>query len=159
MAKLDWSKAPLRDADPARAQRVRDFVEPDRVIISVTELTKQEKKQLAAKLAHRKARRQQAIPKAKRKPEQGKLVGAKPDRAERETRAEERRVAGATKAIAKAEHQRRYLAKAAQRQADMEAKKKSHLDAWVEGQDGLQADRENLHRSWRSTLLRDKQNK
>ena len=43
MAKLDWDRASMREADPARVQRSHDFVEPDRVIVSVRNLTPAEK--------------------------------------------------------------------------------------------------------------------
>jgi hypothetical protein len=49
MSKLDWSKAKLYEADPARLQRMNDFVEPDPVVISVRDLTPNERKKIAQK--------------------------------------------------------------------------------------------------------------
>ena len=62
MTKLDWSRSGLQQSDPARVQRVADFVEPDNMIVSVVPLSPaeiakmnaaliKERKEKAARLA------------------------------------------------------------------------------------------------------------
>lgn len=143
MSKLDWRKASLRESDPARAQQVRDFVEPDPVVIKIVELTPMEKRQQARGLARLK--RWKAIHNAKRKPKSKPI--------EKQVSPEENRQAANARRLAYTEHHRRYLAKAESRRAAIASKKKTHLEAWVEDNEGLQTDRANLRRSWRSKLL------
>lgn len=50
MTKLDWRKARVQQADPARQQPTEDFVEPDPVIISVTPASRKELAKHCAKL-------------------------------------------------------------------------------------------------------------
>lgn len=101
MSKLDWSKAGIYEPDPARAQRVDDFVEPDRVIVDVRDLTASERARRAAR----------------------------------------------------AEYHERHFAKTRRQLAAAAAKKKSHLEAWVEKQSGLRSDRKKLRQAWRAGIL------
>lgn len=150
MAKLDWTKASQAAPDPARVQRVNDFVEPDPVIIRVTNLTREEKKQLAAKQRNRGKLRsnKKVTAKAKAQPAKSKETLKKPKLTD-----EEKLLAAEARAKQKAEHHQRYLAKALRQREAMEAKKKSHLQVWAEKLPGLGDDRETLHQTWRADLL------
>jgi hypothetical protein len=50
VTKLDWRKAKSHETDPARQQPKEDFVEPDRLIVSVTPITRKELAKHLAKL-------------------------------------------------------------------------------------------------------------
>lgn len=149
MSKLDWSKAKTRSADPARVQRTNDFVEPDRVTISVTKLTAKEKKNIARKQSRRGRLSSKLKAALARRP---KVSKAQPEPVT--ISKEEKRVAKEARRIAKAQHNARYRDEAKQREAAMPAKKKSHLQAWTEKVKGLRENRETLRQSWRDQLLR-----
>jgi hypothetical protein len=149
MAKLDWDKASMREADPARAQRRHDFVEPDRVIISVRNLTPMEMEKLAAERKQR-SKKKSGKGKAALKAKPPAIVAKKQ---KPEVSEEEKRFAAEARQIAKAERSRRNLARAEQRRAEMAAKKKTHLQAWTEKQKVGQTDREALREKWRADLL------
>ena len=155
MAKLDWGKASQREADPARAQRVHDFVEPDRVIVSVTNLTRAERKKIAAEQARlrEKARMRKSKAAAARK-----APPAKKSTKEIATllSEEEKRLGSEAKRAAKVAHQQRYLAKAQRQLAEMSSKLRTHLQAWADKQAGLRDDRVALRQGWRDRLLRDR---
>lgn len=149
MAKLDWDKASMREADPARTQRTHDFVEPDRVIISVRNLTPTELKQLAAERKQRSQRKS-----AKRKAALKAKSPAKVSKKQKpEISEEEKRLAAEARQIAKAERNQRNLARAEAQRMEMAAKKKTHLQAWAEKQKVVQIDREALREKWRADLL------
>lgn len=91
--------------------------------------------------------------------------------AERAVKAKEQRAAAAEKKLIKkaeqaakaearraafAEYQKtpEYAAKVAREEAKMAAKKKSHLQVWIEEKTGLSADRQSLRQRWRDRLLR-----
>ena|GEM_PF-6492102 len=165
MSRLDWAKGGLYEPDPARAQQYRDFVEPDRVITVIRDLTPEEKRELARREARRRQahrRKRSSAKKAKpiKKPAlvkaKQKQIDKKPLTPEESLAAEVRRVARAERRrAAKAALHQQYLSKARRQQAVMAAKKKTHLEAWAEKQQGVRADRESLHRVWRAKLLPD----
>jgi hypothetical protein len=93
VSKLDWSRAGIAQSDPARVQKVVDFVTPDNEVVSVRPLTRAELAEIkaeeqkrakllaarrASKLGAKKAyrKRQQAAENLKRakKQEAAKLV-------------------------------------------------------------------------------------
>lgn len=149
MTKFDWSKAKTYQADPARVQRVHDFVEPDSTIISVRDLTPSEKKRIARKQSRRGKARAKLKALLKRKPK--RKVKAKPE--PKKVTDEGKKLAAEARRVGQAEHQQRYLAKTHQQLATAKAKKKSHLEAWVEKQTVVQTDRATLNQEWRAKLL------
>lgn len=178
MAKLDWGKASLRELDPARIQRTADFVTPDQVV-KKTKLGKVKRKKARAApskppISHTAAfeaamrgylwLKSLGQPEADKAPSAKKRatakVTAKPKPAPKVKPKEPRRVEKARRTEtdaqreARAAHQERYDAKARKQQAAMAAKKKTHLQAWAEKQDGLRSDRAALHEKWRGLLLR-----
>lgn len=148
MSKLDWSKAGSYEPDPARVQRVDDFVEPDRIVVSVRDLTAREKK----KLARQQSRRGKARTKLKAAL-QRKSQAAKVKLPRREVSEKDKLLAAESRRIAKAEYHQRHIAKTRRELAAAAAKKKSHLEAWVEKQSGLRSDRKTLSQVWRAGML------
>jgi ABC-type uncharacterized transport system permease subunit len=163
MAKLNWGKASLRELDPARVQRTLDFSTPDDMVVkkgakgkkparssiwatALSALSKAHKAQKAGKAPvvakGRKAKRAVAQPKQKPVPKV-KEVASPFTEQKRRAEAEARR---ATRTA-------HNLAKASKQQTEMEAKKKTNLQTWVEEQDGLTTDRESLRQRWRARLL------
>lgn len=145
MSKLDWSKANRHEPDPARFQRANDFVEPDNIVVSVSDLTAEDRKLLRQYDSRGGKVRAKLKPASKRKP--------KPKRRKKQPTEEERLRAAEERRIAEAHHQERYLAKARRQLAEMAAKKKSHLSAWLEKRGRLPDDRKSLNETWRSKLL------
>lgn len=161
MSRLDWAKGGLYEPDPARAQQYRDFVEPDRVITVIRDLTPEEKRELARREGRRRRAHRRKGPSAKKAQPVKKAapVKAKQKQIEKKPLTPEEKLAKAW-AASRAEARRAakaeaYLNKVRRQKAAMAAKKKTHLEAWAEKQQGLRADRESLHRVWRAKLLSD----
>lgn len=179
MTKLDWSRASERTLDPARVQRSNVFLPPDSKPKSKPKKRKVSgpptPAQIRKQAAH--AERMKAIQDEKKK----RKLAAKSAEAERQklnaaaktvraAKTKEQRAAAAEKmrikkaeqtAMAKtrraafAEYQKtpEYAAKVARDEAKMAAKKKSHLQVWIEEKTGLGADRQSLREMWRDRLL------
>lgn len=162
MTGLDWSKASLSTPDPARAQKEAQFLPPDPVVVTVTELTPKEKKEIAAfeKRREEARARGKAAENARRK----KRGAARKQEQEQQARAEE--------AAAIKRRQREELREARQRELAIkieaeEARRKSPEFiaaqqaneaqlAWIEHERRLDliAEREPLRRRWREQLLK-----
>lgn len=162
MAKFDWGKASLRELDPARVQRTVDFVTPDPV-----EVKKKKKRKGESALPSIWATALAAVAKARKRQDAGKPAKGRKMKALAKPKAipqpkqklprlteEERQALNEAQRKARAAHQERYIAKASKEQAAMAAKKKTHLQAWIEKQDGLQSDRKILRQQWRDRILR-----
>jgi colicin import membrane protein len=169
--------------DPARCQRTGDiFLTPDADVPVKKKVPRKRKKpsnpspaQLARQAKHearlaqdREARRQKKaallaaelerqplkrLAKEKRR-EETKLQQAEAKRRKDEKRAAQKAAAEAKRA-AFLEYQKTpaYAAEMARKRADMEAKKRTHLEAWVDQQIELKGDRESLRKLWRDRLL------
>lgn len=180
LTKLDWSRASERSLDPARYQRREDFLTPDQPTKSKPKKRKAPKSpspaQLRKQAAHNERmkaiqeekKRKRAAAKALEASRQAENAAAK---AERRAHAKQQQKAAAEKKRlkeaerkAKAEARRaafeeyqktpEYAAKLAREAAKMAAKKKSHLQFWIEQETGLNADRESLREQWRYRLLK-----
>lgn len=163
MAKFNWGKASLRELDPARVQRTVDFSTPDNMVVkkgakrkrsastsvwatAMIAMSKARKAHAAGKppvgSTNRKAKKAAANPKEKPGSKVKQIVPPLTEQ-QQQAVAETRRAARVD----------RNLAKASEQQAEMELKKKTHLQAWVAEQDGLTTDRKSLREKWRARLL------
>lgn len=173
MSRLDWSRASQRLLDPARYQRVTDFVTPDEVVtlgVKKRKRTRSANAERAAAAAHNKAlikRRRQKQPevttvlkKAKRRSPEERRALARQQKAaaaekQRQKGIEQKEREKARRAVFAAySRSPEYAEKLALEKAAIAAKKKSHLQAWVEEETGLDTDRETLRQRWRVRLLR-----
>ncbi len=178
MSKFNWALASLRLIDPARVQRSDDiFVTPDKT--SNSKKKKQAKPPTAAQLQKQRVHQARleiaAVERGKRKAEAKARNAAKQRlndeaKAMRKAQAEVERKAGLLRKAEKAaaanarrealrvafeEYQKtpEYAEEIARKQAAMNAKKKSHLQDWVEKQTKLNQDRRALSELWRKQLL------
>lgn len=182
MGKLDWSRVSLRVMDPARYQRTGDiFLTPDADVPVKKKVRKRKKPsnpspaQLARQAKHearlaqdREARRQKKaalhaaelerqrlkrLAKEKRR-EETKLQQVEAKRRKDEKRAAQKAAAEAKRA-AFLEYQKTpaYAAEMARKRAEMEAKKKTHFEAWVDQLTELKGDRESLRQRWKDRLF------
>ncbi|WP_018075333.1 hypothetical protein [Novosphingobium nitrogenifigens] len=151
MTKLDYSKG--YTFDPARTQRYGDVLAPDPVVMKVLPNKRKKKKHKAKPVQAQKVapKRQAPVKQVIAKPKKvkpAKVAPVKPARTPEQAQAE-----AEAKATAKEAHRHRCLAKARRREAEIAAKKKSHLRAWADSQTELNSDREELRRRWRAALL------
>jgi hypothetical protein len=154
MAKLDWLKGGFYEADPARVQQVADFVTPDRKHLKLSELTKEQRQQLAAS-AKRRAEdrsRQKTAEREKRQAKQAAKQVAKAKRAaELAAHAEHRKHAQQKRAIRLAAEEARMRSPeyiAAQQAEQARLAQVAHEQKLV-----LLAEREVLRKGWRQRLL------
>lgn len=180
MSKLDWSRASERSFDPARYQRRDDFLTPDQPTKPKPKKRKAQKPPTPAQLRKQAAhnarmnaiqeekKRKKVAAKAVESARQSENAAAKAERRalakqQQKAAAEKKRVKEAERK-AKAEARRaafeeyqktpEYAAKLAREAAKMAAKKKSHLQFWIEEETGLSADRASLREQWRDRLLK-----
>lgn len=180
MTKLDWSRASERSLDPARYQRRDDFLTPDQPtepkpkkrkaakLSTPLQLRKQTAHNARMMAAKEEKKRRKAAAKALGTARQAEIAAAKAVRRalakqQQKTAAEKKRLKEVDrKAEAEArraafvEYQKtpEYAATLAHEAAKMAAKKKSHLQFWIEQETGLNADRESLRAQWRDKLLK-----
>lgn len=167
MSKLNWSRAGDRSLDPARYQRRFDFVTPDEVEISKGKKRRrirallssgsgkraEKKRKVVAKAIDREAHEKNAAAKAERRAlakqqQQAAVTKRRAKKAAQAAKAAERRAAFA-------EYQKtpEYAEKLARQEARMAAKKKTHLQDWIERKTDLDQDRLSLREQWRAKLL------
>lgn len=178
MAKFDWSRVNLRFLDPARFNPTRDFfLAPDKPATpnqnnpkkKSKPATKQKQIRHEARMAEQRAgllkskaakrsaqlerQRLENTAKATKQAEAKKQKAEAKQR--KEAKALARKAAAEARRAAFAEYQKtpEYAAEVEYERARMAAKKKSHLQAWVERQTGLTVDREALRQRWREGLL------
>lgn len=163
MSKLDWSRASERSPDPARYQRQNDFLSPDETVYSGgPKPSRRSPAQLQARAARKaqkkalkdKERHAKEAAKALKIKRQGENATAKAKQVAKAkeyhcARAEARRVA-----FEDYKKTTKYAAEQAKEAARIAAKKKSHLQFWVENEIGLSADRDVLRKRWRDGLLK-----
>lgn len=180
MSKLDWSRASQRSFDPARYQPQNDFLSPDDPVKSKRKKRKptkpptpaqirrqaahtarmkaiqdeKKRKKAAARALELERRKSNPLAKAERRAKAKAQQRAAAERkrlkeAERKARAEARRAA-----FEEYKMTPEYAAKQAREAAKMAAKKKSHLQVWIETETGLNSDREGLNGQWRDRLLK-----
>lgn len=162
MTKLDWSRSGLQQSDPARVQRVADFVEPDNVIVSVVPLSPaeiakmnaaliKERKENAARLAAVKRAKLQAEKRAQLKRLLAVNKGKK-QRLHKVKTADEHRKDGVRKQAAIKVNEENQLKKA-EHLAKQKAKAERVAEFARERQEALR-DRKTLNREWRAMLLK-----
>lgn len=160
MSKIDWSKD-KREYDPARVQRVDDFVEPDPVIISVTPLKPKERLSLARRLksaverarATQRKRAKKAANIAATETQQAASAAKKAKQAERQARREAQRETRQRELAAKIAAEDAW--KQSPEYAALKAAEDAHVEACArERRKALQAQREPLRQRWRDQLLK-----
>ena len=162
MAGLDWNKASLSTPDPARVQKDTQFLPPDPVTVTVSELTPKEKKEIAAVEKRREGfrarikaaenarrRKRQAARKQEQEKQARQAEAAAINRKKRDELREMRQQELAAKIAA--EEARRlspeYIAAQQAEEAGL---------AWIEHERRLSliAEREPLRQRWREQLLK-----
>lgn len=160
MTKLEWGRG--YTPDPARVRSVEDFSNPDNVIISVTPIKKKRKKLLSWEEWEEGKQRKKQAKEAARKAVADTHRAAQIERsnkAKKAQSAEEVAAKQATKAERRAAmlaHNERYLSKTKRQRQAIEKKKRSHLQHWVDGQEGLREERRTLLQRWKARLLKSR---
>lgn len=180
LSKLDWSRASLRIADPARVQRSED-----RFVTSVKPKSKKTKKKMAVgqptaaqaqrlraheiRMTNAKAEKKKKAVEAQFQKANQKVIDAEAKAARRTKSANDQKLALSRKKLkaekkkaladerraAFAEYQKtpEYAKKLENEKKAMAAKMKSHLQVWIEQHTNLDRDREELRKQWRRTLI------
>lgn len=163
MAKLNWSRASERSLDPARYQRQNDFLSPDETVkTGGAKPNRLTPAQLQARTA-RKARKKAIKDEKKRVKAAAKVLEIKRQREKAAAKAKQvtkekeyHRARAEARRVAFEEYQKtpEYAAEQAEEAAKIAAKKKSHLQFWVEKKTSLSINRETLRKRWRDRLLK-----
>lgn len=179
---MNWSRVAHRWLDPARVQRGDDFLAPDQPPAKVAKGNKKKAaRKTGAKnpplsaaelerqrLAKESRERRRAAERARKIEAQKRKAQAKAERqaraavqrAESERRRAEKAARRKAIELERREARKRYMetpeyaAEVARKQAEMEAKKKTHLQAWIEDSTSLGNDRNSLAKGWRERLFR-----
>lgn len=157
MTKLNWGKG--YTPDPARVRSVEDFSNPDPVIIRETPLKRRRRPRGWGQLEQRKQRKKHAklaALKAAADARQAAQIkqGEMARKAQSPEKIAERQAAKAARRAAWLAHNQRFARKAEEANRAIQKKKRSHLEAWAERQEGLCEKRHTLRERWKATLLR-----